>query len=195
MHGLSCFEAWEIFLGQDWTHVPALVGGSLSREVLVNSSCIFYVIFFLYRGKFRQVWPRNQLEHQRLCYTKSCSPLGCKCGQGLNGRLQSGKRPPEQPTLTGCKMQCILWLQLCLNISADGLTLEMNKQKWKQLCDTVVRTEMSFLLLFSAFQSFCNVIREGFPDGIKGKEPACQCRRQKRGGFNPWTEEPGSYSP
>ena len=26
----------------------------------------------------------------------------------------------------------------------------------------------------------------GFPDGANGKEPDCQCRRHKRGGFNPW---------
>ena len=27
---------------------------------------------------------------------------------------------------------------------------------------------------------------EGFPGGSVGKEPACQCRRRKRWGFNPW---------
>ena len=26
----------------------------------------------------------------------------------------------------------------------------------------------------------------GFPGGAGGKEPACQCRRQKRCGFSPW---------
>ena len=26
----------------------------------------------------------------------------------------------------------------------------------------------------------------GFPGGTGGKEPACQCRRHKRHGFNPW---------
>ena len=26
----------------------------------------------------------------------------------------------------------------------------------------------------------------GFPGGTRGKEPACQCRRPKRCGFNPW---------
>ena len=26
----------------------------------------------------------------------------------------------------------------------------------------------------------------GFPGGVSGKEPACQCRRQKRCGYNPW---------
>ena len=27
---------------------------------------------------------------------------------------------------------------------------------------------------------------EGFPGGASGKEPACQCRRQKSHGFDPW---------
>ena len=27
---------------------------------------------------------------------------------------------------------------------------------------------------------------QGFPGGTSGKELACQCRRHKRGGFNPW---------
>ena len=27
---------------------------------------------------------------------------------------------------------------------------------------------------------------KGFPGGTSGKEPACQCRRQKRCRFNPW---------
>ena len=28
--------------------------------------------------------------------------------------------------------------------------------------------------------------RWGFPGGPSGKEPACQCRRHKRCGFDPW---------
>ena len=28
-------------------------------------------------------------------------------------------------------------------------------------------------------------MREGFPGGASGKEPACQCRRHKRHGFGP----------
>ena len=40
-----------------------------------------------------------------------------------------------------------------------------------------------------------------FPGGASGKEAACQCRRQKRCGFNPWvgipwrrTWQPTQYS-
>ena len=29
----------------------------------------------------------------------------------------------------------------------------------------------------------------GLPGGISGKEPACQCRRRKRHGFDPWVEK------
>jgi len=29
----------------------------------------------------------------------------------------------------------------------------------------------------------------GFPDGLGGKESACQCRRLKRHGFYPWVRE------
>ena len=29
----------------------------------------------------------------------------------------------------------------------------------------------------------------GFPGGTRGKEPACQCQRHKRHGFNPWVEK------
>ena len=34
--------------------------------------------------------------------------------------------------------------------------------------------------------TFTFMIKEGFPGGASGKEPACQCVRCKRGGFNPW---------
>ena len=29
----------------------------------------------------------------------------------------------------------------------------------------------------------------GFPGDASGKEPACQCRRHKRHGFDPWVEK------
>ena len=29
----------------------------------------------------------------------------------------------------------------------------------------------------------------GFPDGVSGKEPTCQCKRYKRRGFNPWVRK------
>ena len=32
-------------------------------------------------------------------------------------------------------------------------------------------------------------VMKGFPGGTSGKEPACQCRRHKRHGFNPWVRK------
>ena len=34
--------------------------------------------------------------------------------------------------------------------------------------------------------SFIDLECMGFPGGASGKEPACQCRRQKNFGFDPW---------
>ena len=33
------------------------------------------------------------------------------------------------------------------------------------------------------------MIKQGFPGDMSGKEPACQCRRPKRLGFNPWVKK------
>ena len=46
------------------------------------------------------------------------------------------------------------------------------------------RTKTS-LLLFLLFY-FSSIDDLGFPGGTSGKEPACQCRRQKRPAFDPW---------
>ena len=42
--------------------------------------------------------------------------------------------------------------------------------------------EFSFYL--TSYDS--DVVCKGFPGGSAGKEPACQCRRCKRGRFDPW---------
>ena len=34
--------------------------------------------------------------------------------------------------------------------------------------------------------SSCGELHSGLPGGTSGKEPACQCRRQKRYRFDPW---------
>ena len=37
---------------------------------------------------------------------------------------------------------------------------------------------------------------KGFPGGTSGKEPACQCRRHKRHGFDPWVGKiPWAWQP
>ena len=46
-------------------------------------------------------------------------------------------------------------------------------------------TDFSFKLLSaSTLSRKCCV--PSFPGGTSGKEPACQCRRRKRRGFDPW---------
>ena len=34
-----------------------------------------------------------------------------------------------------------------------------------------------------------NILCRGFADGASGKEPGCQCRRQKRHMFDPWVRK------
>ena len=51
---------------------------------------------------------------------------------------------------------------------------------------------------FSALNYLGSVFTEilGFPGGTRGKEPACQCRRPKRHGFDPWSgRSPGGGQP
>ena len=43
-----------------------------------------------------------------------------------------------------------------------------------------------FLSLFVKSNQFHNFSNDSYPGGASGKEPACQCRRHKRNGFNPW---------
>ena len=46
------------------------------------------------------------------------------------------------------------------------------------------------MFLISGVQQIGSVyIFIGFPGGASGKEPACQCRRLKKLGFNPWVGE------
>ena len=42
------------------------------------------------------------------------------------------------------------------------------------------------LLTYCAFELKSKQSPYSFPGGASGKEPACQCRRRKRGGVHPW---------
>ena len=51
---------------------------------------------------------------------------------------------------------------------------------------------MAFLLQTVALISFFfppRLWQWGFPSGVSGKEPACQCRKCKRHGFSPWVRK------
>ena len=55
--------------------------------------------------------------------------------------------------------------------------IDIEHKEKEQNIGEVLWNFLYFLLLHT---KFC------FPGGTSGKEPACQCRRHKRRGFNPW---------
>ena len=79
----------------------------------------------------------------------------------------------------------IFWvLQIVLQ-----LTLRVHFKLWFSL-DMCPGWDCSFILqcYFQFFKEhpYCFL---GFPGGASGKEPACQCRRHKKHGFNPWVRK------
>ena len=50
----------------------------------------------------------------------------------------------------------------------------------RKLREYMLRVLFSFFYLYE---------KMGFPGGTSGKEPACQCRRCKRCGFDPWVRK------
>ena len=51
------------------------------------------------------------------------------------------------------------------------------------------KTDPDFSRNFKDYDDMYNNSKVGFPGAISGKGPACQCRRPKRHGFNPWVEK------
>ena len=47
-------------------------------------------------------------------------------------------------------------------------------------------TAEQLTLIIAFIRVFFDNLHKGFPRGASGKEPACQCRKHKRFGFNPW---------
>ena len=77
-----------------------------------------------------------------------------------------------------------------IHSSFQGLT-------WKSRMFTIVHFPWSLLttdfapaskdvLSFSVSEPPLYLVTTGFSGGASGKEPACQCRRHKRHGFDPW---------
>ena len=51
---------------------------------------------------------------------------------------------------------------------------------------------MAFVFMFTLVKSDCtqaSTFEQGFPGGPSGKDHACQCRRHKRHGFDPWVRK------
>ena len=57
---------------------------------------------------------------------------------------------------------------------------------WRRDWRVVVCWVITFFFSVITFLDILSSI--GFPGGLSGKEPACQCRRRKRYGFDPWVE-------
>ena len=98
-----------------------------------------------------------------------CPPvtLCLRCLAESNRRAGAGERPVFDATLT----------PLSASVTPSGGLIQT-------LLPSVVSnphiTTRHFLFVYIWEQS------SGFPGSPRGKEPVCQCRRQKRLGFNPW---------
>ena len=55
-------------------------------------------------------------------------------------------------------------------------------QHWERNVHSDILMRFPETTIFNFFY-VCN--SKGFPNGVSSKEPACQCRRQKRQGFDP----------
>ena len=73
-----------------------------------------------------------------------------------------------------------------VKIPKNLITAVVSQENWVVECVKENYFPVEFggrrLLLF-------NVLILGFPGGSRGKEPTCQCRRQKRCEFSPWVEK------
>ena len=70
----------------------------------------------------------------------------------------------------------------------DKLQIEMSIWNNKYLSMLALKTETKSSCL-QRRKRLRNKRQRGFPDGASGKEPACQCRRDKRPGFDPWVRK------
>ena len=74
-------------------------------------------------------------------------------------------------------------------VLSNLLILNRRRVKYGELHLTFISTGKFPIVILNFFSNFnsCKYFSLGFPGGVSGKEPACQCRRYKRCRFNPWT--------
>ena len=70
----------------------------------------------------------------------------------------------------------------------NGIEQTRRKKHYSALY-LISQTRMSWNFHFHMSIYMCGYIIQGFPGGASGKEPACQCRRHKRRGFDPWVRK------
>ena len=78
----------------------------------------------------------------------------------------------------------VQWLRFC-SCNAGGSTLSFHSLV-REVRSHVVHSAAKKKKKKVIFVSWVVVFRTTLPGGASGKEPACQCRRHKRCGFNPW---------
>ena len=76
----------------------------------------------------------------------------------------------------------------CLFASANSVSLEFFNVLFSALQNPCAKA-FGFSWSMCAPKSCVNIWNLGFPGGTSGKESACQCRRHKRCGFDPWVRK------
>ena len=96
------------------------------------------------------------------------------------------------------KRKKVLWWAGCLWTNPGQVTSEHNQlmyilslallRMWTKVCNCIF---LSHLYSLSQIIEKTNLElqRKGLPWWLSGKESACQCRRHKRCGFNPWARK------
>ena len=78
----------------------------------------------------------------------------------------------EAQILSGLHSKCLSFAHITTPKASLAALLQVMTQAFRLLC------------LLSLLPSMA--LSGGFPGDASGKEPACQCRRRKRRGFDPW---------
>ena len=82
------------------------------------------------------------------------------------------------------------WSELFSKIGQKAKSFEETMMIKRQKVQRVlINPQPRSLFLFKIYQVEVYIYLMGFPGGASGKEAACQCRRHKRHGFNPWVRK------
>ena len=80
---------------------------------------------------------------------------------------------------------CWIWRRHGLWITWPRLKSQLQSPAGCVILGDFLYLKKKFIYLFGCIQSYL----QGFPGGARGKEPACQCRRQERHGFDSWVRK------
>ena len=147
----------------------------------------FFLIDFLFLVQLHILMPLKKwqfllLSQVQLCDTMDCSPPGSSVHEILQARIldwvtipfSKGSSQPRDRIYVSC-----MGKQLLYHLSHQGRYLYVPAKPNCHL--RLLKDNISVRILLTWEQ--------GFPGGTTGKEPACQCKRPKRCGFDPWVGE------